>query len=261
MGASLSIEEGLLAIDCREQPAFVCLVGEAGKVLVECQTNVLRWYHVAQRLSPELECIQDWHPSAGVSLDSPPLATLLGDIETQSWLIEEANAMLASGSVVSIAVGVAMAARLWFPRHSGSDLLAWMQRVAAGDEPRARAVAWFRGLDESARLEIERAALRETESLARRLPALRDDIARNPSAARESARSWLHRRDDLESLLWLSKCAGDGAALGSVLEDLDRRAAVFHSMWSVLESFADDPRLSNVAWQQPDAWWGLLATG
>ena len=65
--------------------------------------------------------------------------------------------------------------------------------------------------------------------------------------------------DDLEAGGALVCREGRAPEVRRALGALDEAAEREHSMWSLLPSLAADARLSDVAWQEPDAWWGALA--
>jgi hypothetical protein len=74
-------------------------------------------------------------------------------------------------------------------------------------------------------------------------------------------RSWLHRRDDLESVAFvLTRANVDVEVVRNALAAVDREAGLRQEMWAFSEAL-DDARLSSVSWQEPEAWWATAPLG
>jgi hypothetical protein len=83
-----------------------------------------------------------------------------------------------------------------------------------------------------------------------------------PSGPRQWARVIARERDDLESAAWVLRAvsAPKASVLHAELLPLDQRATRTKWLQESLR-WVQDERLSEVAWQTPDAWWGALGDG
>lgn len=199
----------------------------------------------------------------GSSLDAPEapavdVRALVGTWAVAPWLLAEAEQLAAADWSFARAAAVGLLARLWTPVSPAArnDLL---RRLREGDGGPSRAACrWFAALEPATRATVARSARSEVDALTERLPELSALAPAEPDEAEALGLSWLRRRDDLESVFFLLKRAGEEHRLAGELAALDARAAKFRSYWALLEP-VDDERLRAVSWQEPDAWWGQLA--
>lgn len=191
------------------------------------------------------------------SIPAPDIASFLGQAVAQQWLVELAMGMAQSPSPFQRAAAAGVLARLWSSPDKTGRLRTREWLSAGHADPTAAAVRWVQDLGHERRELIESSALRELDALERSLDGLIDIALEDPDAANAIGRSWLHRRDDLQSVLFLLRRADAGGALARAVVKLDEHAARHQELWRLFELHADE-RLRAISWQEPDAWWGLL---
>lgn len=191
------------------------------------------------------------------SIPAPDIDSFLGQAGAQQWLVELARGMAQSQSSFQKAAAAGVLARLWSSPDKTGRLRTREWLSAGHEDPTAAAVRWVQELGHERRELIESLALRELNALERSLDDLIDVALEDPDAANAIGRSWLHRRDDLQSVLFLLRRADAGGALARAVVKLDERADRHQELWRLLELHADE-RLRAISWQEPDAWWGLL---
>ncbi|MDO9016900.1 MAG: hypothetical protein Q8S73_20455 [Deltaproteobacteria bacterium] len=82
-------------------------------------------------------------------------------------------------------------------------------------------------------------------------------VARDPGEP-GALRSLCLARDDLESVAFVLESAGRGSTLRSLLRAFDEQAQEQLVDLVVDEALLEDPRLAQVAWSDPLAWWGAV---
>lgn len=182
------------------------------------------------------------------------VAERLGLAQRPAW-VPPSSMSLGPVDGYTAAVEMAVVARLWPGRGDAVDLAAARRRLVAGDGPLDRARRW---LDSVPRLRghVIAAARAQVSLLHNDL----DRIARDPAGAGDTARgealAWVHERDDLASVALL--LGVDAEPVSRALVPLDRFARTHATMWRYLGPITS-ARLSEVAWQEPEAWWATLA--
>lgn len=167
----------------------------------------------------------------------------------EGWLGAITTALVASPWALDHLCAVGMIERLWVPTDKATRRAVILGTVTP---PAQRARAWLAGHAPEALEAAERAARREALALIEALDAEVDSPAQTLHLAL--------RRDDIESVHAALRITERGGALRETLDVLD---ALGRARWSALpvdDSVRGDPRLRCVAWSEPDAWWGRLAT-
>lgn len=162
--------------------------------------------------------------------------------DTADWLRSEVERGIASGSIFDACVARGISARL-----ARMDGLA-----AVGAE-------WLRSLSPEQLRSVEFQVIFSADALIDDLDGVESCVAQDDPSAAQSALSWLHRRDDLESVAHLFERAGLESArdVRAALYNVDHVALMRQAVWLMLPVF-DDDRLLEVSWQEPEAWWAEL---
>lgn len=253
---TLAIDEYTLLLDSRRHPAFARITGSRGEVLVGCDGGAVAAFDVEEPLSPGMEKLR-----AGTLL--PLLELRVPEIETwgaamPGWLSVAYSKLQEIGTPLSQVAAAGLVARLWTP-PAGGDWKAALGLSLSGQGPAARVHDWARSLDAQVLDRVELLAIYQADALRSELEELSHAIAADPVGAMEDARDWVIRRDDLESICQMLRAGGQARDLGQALSSLDRDAEAHHTIWSALERPLETERLSAVAWQEPEHWWGALA--
>ncbi|RKH11166.1 hypothetical protein D7V97_11825 [Corallococcus sp. CA053C] len=104
---------------------------------------------------------------------------------------------------------------------------------------------------------IESSAIYEWHEIEKEFEDIIELNQEDPDSIHEMARAWIHRRDDLQSVMFLLRRADIGSAIARGLSKFDARAAAYRELWSLID-LRDDERLCSVSWQEPDSWWGSI---
>ena len=202
-------------------------------------------------LSGELLAISEWRPSAPVPC--PTLDALIAPDAVDDWLASEYSRLSESESGLDHALAVGLVARL-----GSASIACSPNRTDPSSTPFSRGQAWWDGLDGEARSRILREAIYAIDDWTAALEDVQQGLA---YGLVEPAVLWLHERDNLQGLFWVTQRGASNplvAAFHQALAHADELAADYHSMWSLLGSL-DDDRLSMVASAEPDCWWSQLA--
>ena len=252
-------------LDHRDEPAALLVRDRGELILIQVDSSGQAIFHwlppdALPPPSEELKRLGAFVPQPPVPVAPPDMEALLQGAGEQGWLKAEVAWMVEAESTLLRASAAGLSARLWDTTAEGvTDEL--KERLMRGDGPTARAAAWFASLPEETRTRVRLDAMEEAAELADALPDLQELVIEEPSSCTAPALSWLHQRDNLESVLLLFSQGGDAGRLAEILESLDRKAAEYHSIWSLIPGLDKDPRLRAVAWQEPDCWWGGLILG
>lgn len=255
IGDKLELDESTLLLDSRRRPA--CLRLDQGD-----DAWLLRFYLGNFTLSRSQLRTQPAQTSPWTLADPP--AVPIPDIHAwlalcpgEPWLREASEQRSSEEWDLARIAAAGLLARLWSPASHSSPSERFRYLSPDFEGPARMAMAWCSALPLETRESVERSALFEVGALQERLQELEQVAMENPEQASELGRSWLFRRDDLQSVLFLLRRSGMGAVLEEGLGALDEQAAGFPSFWALLE-LEDDERLRAVSWQEPNAWWGQL---
>lgn len=255
-GDRLDLDESTMLLDSRWRPA--CLRLDQGDVawLLRFEVGDITLSRSHPRAQPERAAT--WTPAEPPEVPVPEVGTWLERSPGDSWLLEASEQLADEAWNLARVAAAGLVARLWSPpiHASRSERAHYLSPDFEG--PAHLATAWFSALPTDTRESVERSALFEVGALQERLQELEDVAMEDPEQAEVLGRSWLHRRDDLQGVLFLLKRAGTGDVLEEGLRSLDAQASEFPSYWALLELEGDE-RLRAVSWQEPDAWWGRLA--
>lgn len=252
----VSTYEGATVVDARGTTVWVMLAGSGGDALLRFEGDVMQWFDLESDAPTALSGLEGWSPPPPVMLKAPPVEDLLGAFDAPSWL----TAPLRTDGLIdaySACAAVATVGRLWSPKGTATSPAAAMARARAGDDPHARAQRWFSAQTLPVKEAARDAAVIEADTLGDELEALVSTAAEDRELARLDAVRWLERRDDLASAAWLFREESLGEALTPGLASLDRLARTHATLWRALSPLRS-PRLDEVAWQEPEAWWGRL---
>lgn len=209
-------------------------------------------------LSPAMLALRDAPDIAPLQITTVAFAELVAGLPFADWIQAEATFLESSPSYMDRIAAVGLAVRLWTPTGSNAHVAA--QRLLTGTpSPTDRAAAWARTLPQETLEEIERAALCEANGLVEDANTLVRTLLRHPLMFRDAVRQLVRRRDDLESILTVLELGGGGGVLRAALFDTDEEVTEHALVFAATEAFDDDLRLCAVAWNEPSAWWGLLA--
>lgn len=193
-----------------------------------------------------------WRPTALPHHEVPPVSDVCHNQDTPDWLKQAVLRHLESGSPTDVAMAFGLVARL-------GPTAASVEAVLCAPPPESAGVAWLRRLDPSVRAHFENRVIDEADLLIADLSHVEAAVSEDSDDARALAREWLHRRDDLESAVFLLERAGDASSGRTALVAVDREAAHRQAVWAMLEPIEDE-RLKEVWWQEPDAWWSVLSS-
>lgn len=247
--------EGNWIVDAQAGREIVHVRGPGGDALLAFEGDDFAAYELHREASEAMKAVGAWVPRAVPSVVALEVDALLEGLDAPAWLI----APLARDTTDPYAVAVAVGAvgRLWSP-EGGDAAREAMARLRRGDDPLSRARAWFAELPREAREAALDLACVEAESLAAQLDELAHGVTGDLAAARVDALAWIERRDDLASLASLLRAGDVPPRLSASLASLDRAARTRATMWIALSPLSS-PRLRQVSWQEPDAWWAQAA--
>jgi hypothetical protein len=195
-----------------------------------------------------------WKPlDEHIELRVPDPTSILESYDAPSWLLAEWEQFAQAPTRLSRAAAVGMLARLSEPRVKVefNALVEWCRQ----EDP---ALKWFQGVASVEKERIEQEALDEADDLEETARRLEDLLPRPRGEAQALALQWVHRRDLLESVLYLWGTERSRSTLGRRLEKLDRVACNHQMTWMEF-SFPRDPWLLRVSANEPDAWWSALS--
>jgi len=264
-GASFALSEDELVVDARGEASFVRLSGPQVEVVWHLTTDAAELLEVRSGASApgaptaslptgtSVSSLSGIAPDAPIELASPPPQRLTGGALAEAWLEESYAALAASPSILDRAAAVGLMARCYSPRDLSTLTV---DEVLSLPSPLRAARAWRASLPRDVQDALVMLAIARSGELVEAFEEVRASIcAETPEAAR-LARGWVEERDRLESILALF--GEDAPALREALDRLDDQVAVHHTIWSMLDAWEDDPLLCEVAWREPDAWWGRL---
>jgi hypothetical protein len=186
------------------------------------------------------------------------LRRLLGETRLQPWLIRELEVFEASQWAQMAALG--RISRLGLATElTPADALARMLEGQPSLSDRVREEVQARAIDGAALLEMAR---HRSVGLGALIGCVSPIPGAAPSGPRQWARVIARERDDLESAVWVLRAvsAPKASVLDAELRPLDQRATRTKWLQESLR-WVQDERLSEVAWQTPDVWWGALGDG
>jgi hypothetical protein len=244
-----------VVVDARVETALVRALAFGREQVARLTRDEVVVYEVTRAPPTALRELERAVPEP-LDLQAPSLDELMDGFPTAAWLAKEVGLLASSPSSLDRVSAVGLVARCWTP--TGSPARGVLDAVLAGTlTPHDRAVAWVRTLDGDLVAELERLAVNDAIAAAEDAEAL-VDLAAEPEATLAAAvRGIAHRRDDLDSIALLLHAAGVGTRLDDALRDLDRTAAGISSVFACIAPLRD-ARLEEVAWRDPDAWWGAL---
>jgi len=248
-GEGLPIDGGY-ALDARIGEAAALVLANGQEYVVQASHD-----HLASgQLERGAGALADWQPRAP-QLGAPPLAEeLLAGGLAAGWLQERLSELTSAAWPLDSVAVVGTVVRLWTPSERQAKL-ALLRGEARSPADRAR--EWAATLSPGAIADIERLAVLEATALDRDLDTLHE-LAAQDEPLDALVRHLVARRDALESVSSVLSDARAGAALRSCLALVDEHA---EASLSELPCQPVDPSLewlTQVAWQQPDAWWAGL---
>lgn len=251
-GACSWIGHGTALIDVRERPAYVHgRFDDAVWVLRSCLTELTLF--VEMKMSEEA----DWESDTPPEIPAPDIDSFVGQAVVQPWLLLLAKSMAGASRLFLRVAAAGVLARLWSSPNEASREQNKKCLNAGHLDPAAAALDWFKTLGAEGRELIEGAVLYEWKELESSFEELVQTALEDPDAFEESGRAWLHRRDDIESVLFLLRRVDAGTAAARGLAKFDQRVAGYRELWRWVD-VRDDERLRAVSWQYPDDWWGGL---
>ncbi|WP_147444776.1 hypothetical protein [Corallococcus sp. CA053C] len=251
-GAWSWIRDGLAFLDVRERPAYV--LGHHDDLVW-----VLRMEQTGLMLFMQSKWPADtnWEPSKPPEIPAPDIDRLLGQTVVQTWLLKLAKEFAESRRPFKRVAAAGVLARLWSSPNKTSRERTQKWLSAGHMDPTAAAVKWFQMLEADQQELIESSAIYEWHEIEKEFEDIIELNQEDPDSIHEMARAWIHRRDDLQSVMFLLRRADIGSAIARGLSKFDARAAAYRELWSLID-LRDDERLCSVSWQEPDSWWGSI---
>lgn len=248
-------DEGVLLVDASRAPCSLLLERADARIAL-----TLERARVTSMLLPVGEPQRLPEPASPPVFDLPPLRSLLGDLEIDSWIASRYEAAASHPvGVIERAASLGSLLRHAAPRdatgskHVDEGPLERADRLAL---PARRVLDWAASLDATQRDELTRAGCERAQALAESLASLTLHIAESPKDAVRGALRWLRDRDDLESVAAL---LGSGTeqrvVLSDALETLDEEAILDASAWREVAPL-DDVQLRAGLCDDPSLWWG-----
>lgn len=255
IGDKLELDESTLLLDSRRRPA--CLRLDQGDIAWLLQFHLGNF--TLSKSQPRAQPAQAsaWTPADPPVVPIPDVRAWLALCPGEPWLRDASEQLASEEWDLARTAAAGLLARLWSPASHASPSERSRYLSPDFEGPAWMAMEWFSALPPETRGSVERSALFEVGALQERLQEFEQVAMEDPDQAAALGRSWLHRRDDLQSVLFLLRRSETGAVLDEGLGGLDEQAARFPSFWALLE-LEDDERLRAVSWQEPDAWWGQL---
>ena len=191
-----------------------------------------------------------------LEVEMPAPTEWLGATRASAWLIEEAETLHAAPGLFERVASAGLVARL-AAGATEDDPARLLDGLLSGEPgPAARVRRWAEDAPEAVLEALAGELQAEAAALADDLEALDGLVSALPADAPGVAQALRRRRDMLESAAWVLGMRGRAAAAEPALAALDRAAATHASALALAGTEADD-LLASVAWQQPDAWWGV----
>ncbi len=248
-------DEVLLVSGGSNDRSWVLIDGPKGSLVIGCTDGGT--LTVDSTVPPGVRALQTWSPAPEVHVDVPPVAHWTHALAIEPWLAACLASREDSPVLLDRFAVVGLLGRLWSPVTT-ADVAAAMTFSLEGAGPGQAGRKWWANLPEGVRNSAVQAALVQVDDLSDALPALQRLVAAEPEVAVPDLLDWLHRRDDLASLLFLAQGTLAQTVLAEALRALDEEAFAYQSQWAFVPAFNDD-RLLAVASAEPDAWWGSLA--
>jgi hypothetical protein len=255
-GFFIWLNELSVAFDSRSRCAHARFEGERHDWLVQLDSGDLTLFELWNSAGEKNDEVNRRMDSSEVPV--PDIASWLAHQKTSPWLEQTATKMANSSRSLTRAAAAGLIARLWHLADRSSRNAIWDQLRSGHETPANKASTWFRSITKEARDSVEHSALLEADILEKRLSRLEQMALDEPEEASKLGCAWLHRRDDLECILFLLRRTNEGDELNKALTMLDAHASNYKSFWHWLEP-RDDERLLAVSWREPHAWWGQVA--
>lgn len=228
-------------LDARERDAWVEWRYEHRRVRVRLSSDG------ELRLETSVS-LDDWEPPPPLTLGEIDVGSALERWSASPWLREQATAA-ARGTTLQRATVRTLIARY---------AMASMEELLAGVSPWDAALEEWRARPPAEREAVIELGTLEADALLHELDPLQASAAERRPEFPDLARAWLFTRDDLESLSLLAEKAGGEAraraGLLAALEVLDGAGRVSVDVFA--DANLDEPRLMELSWAQPEAWWG-----
>lgn len=240
LGDVNTLEPGLLALLAHEEP-----------VLVEAQGMML-YAHQDEFLVVKVEDIGDLYEKLPLlQLPAPPavdLAFLCPTRRKVAWLETYLHELSQSPAGTDRLAAVGALLRYARPPTP-------VQVVSFASALNETTTAWLERCPGLERLENR--ACRQASQLQDGLETI-VNTEKPLSSFAEVAESILCERDTLESVWIALKKAGAGKSLSASVQELDIQGKSMLPLLRGLVGNTENPRLREVFWQRPDAWWGQV---
>lgn len=257
-GEALCIEPGVLVVDVRDGRTMVVrIASDSTDLVLSVSQASLQGWEVRAAAPAAIDALDDWQPAPPECVDEVTAAMLGAQQAGQTpWMAEAIERLLVQPTPTDAAMAFGLVARLAPPTAGAS-----IDALAAAPPTWRAGVDWLATQQPATIARIERDLLRRAATITDDLDRIVDDLA--VEAPREQleavAVAWLHRRDDLESAALLLDRLGRGEKVRAALAQVDAAVRAHGTALSEIGPLSDDERLAAVAWQEPDAWWGLFA--
>jgi hypothetical protein len=252
------VASGELFVDAREQPFYLRVgLGNASQLwtMTPQHVSIDAPRNEYTERSPSADAVSRWSPEAAVAVSVPTIDEVFAGLARAAWMTDEVASRLAIGTAWEVASAWGLVARLGEPATKLS-----LAELLDTEAPETSALLWLRH-NPAAQRALVAHIVHESDMLIDGLDALAEALVDNAPGARDEARSWLHRRDDLESVAFvLTRANVDVDVVRNALAAVDREAGLRQEMWAFSEAL-DDARLGSVSWQEPDAWWATAPLG
>jgi len=143
-----------------------------------------------------------------------------------------------------IAAAVGLLGRFWRPKDGETQKA--VDDAVAGNTPGYRAKEWWSSLPQEVKQQVIDAALMRVDDLMDDLSCL------HKGWVDAYTLDFLYRRDNLESVLFLTNGTPEADVLRGALRDLDHEVSPLYAAWA--PELKNDDRLRAAA-AEPGAWW------
>jgi hypothetical protein len=254
-GDVTQLQENTWILDSRWERAVVVVPVRGGEVFISCKKGVIRSLKLL-RCTPTPPKAAPVETPARPDLEMPPLDKWLQAIASATWLEQRVHLLSESPSLMERIAAIGSVARLSVGTTANPSDLFNTLIIDQEKNPTFKAKEWAQRLDTATLERIELLVMQYAITLKSDLLDLDERVADDEESARLAARSICYLRDELESVTWVLRAASKGLLAARALESIDEEASKHLSAIACAADPSDD-LLATVAWQEPDAWWGM----